>query len=172
MIVGYPGCVHDARIYNNCGLATQPEKYFSPHQYLVNDSTYKLTTTVITPFRKNSTDLTAKQRKAFNRYLSTYRVRIEHVFGILKEKLPSLKLLNIKISDAESHKFACTWIRVCCILYNILKPYFDGEDLAIARNWDQGQNDDQEFENIVDVHDGDYEARCKRIALAELIASK
>lgn len=29
LTVGYPGSVHDARIYNNCRLATHPRDYFS-----------------------------------------------------------------------------------------------------------------------------------------------
>ena len=104
--IGYPGNVHDARIFNECVLAT--------------DSAYKLRTTVITPFRKNSKQLNASARKDFNRFFSSYRVRVEHTFGIMKEKLPSLKKLAIKIIDQRSHKFACDWIRVCCILHNIL----------------------------------------------------
>lgn len=164
--IGYPGCAHDARIYNNCRLATHPNNYFSGEQYIVNDSAYKLTTTVITPFRKNSTELTPHQRTAFNRYLSSYRVRIEHVFGILKEKLSSCKSLSIRISDKKSHKFACTWIRVCCILYNILLPHFDHEDLA-PRSYNESQ--DANHENVND-DDFDEEAKSKRIALAELIA--
>lgn len=165
--IGYPGCVHDARIYNNCRLATEPKKFFSGEQYLVNDSAYKLTTTVVTPFRKNSTELTAQRRSAFNKYLSTYRVRIEHLFGILKEKFSSLKLLSVKISDAKSHKFACTWVRVCCLLYNILLPHFDQEDLE-PKNWIQSQEDD-EYEGD---ENQDEAAKSKRIALVQLIEAK
>lgn len=167
--IGYPGCVHDARIFNNCKLSTEPEKYFSGQQYLVNDSAYKLTTTVITPFRKNSDEMTPAERKSFNKYLSTYRVRIEHAFGVLKEKLPSLKLLGIKISDKESHEFACSWIRVCLILYNILLPHLDAEDLEpIIRH---RRNDVSEGHEEGDS-DSDEAAKCKRIALAQIILEK
>lgn len=35
--VGYPGSVHDARIYNNCPLSTNRQMYFSESQYLAAD---------------------------------------------------------------------------------------------------------------------------------------
>lgn len=128
--IGYPGSAHDARIFNNCILATNPFPYLTEPQWIAGDSAYKLRTTVITPFRKNSTQLTHAARKDFNRYFSSYRVRVEHVFGIMKEKFPSCKKLNIRIIDAKSHEFACTWIRACCILHNMLMPHYDEEDLT------------------------------------------
>lgn len=169
IIVGYPGCAHDARIYNNSKLSTQPENYFSDEQYIIADSAYKLTTTTISSFRQNSTDLTAKQRTAFNKYFNCYRVRIEHIFGILKEKLPSLKSLNLHISDVNSHRAACTWIRVCCILYNILLPHFDCDDFAPTSYENTITEDpENEVENVFNVNN-DESGKAKRIALSEVI---
>lgn len=90
------------------------------------------------------------------------------MFGIMKEKLPSLKLLSVKITDAKSHEFACTWVRVCCILYNILLPHLDPEDFE-PMNCYQNHGDDEEYEGDDDF---DEDGKWKRIALAELIANK
>ncbi|KAJ6646214.1 Protein ALP1-like [Pseudolycoriella hygida] len=59
IVVGYPGSVHDARIFNECDLALNPRKYLTEPQRIGADSAYKLRTTLITPFRKNSKELTA-----------------------------------------------------------------------------------------------------------------
>lgn len=92
------------------------------------DSAYKLTEHIVTPFRTNATVRTAKERKSFNRYFSSYRVRIEHTFGLLKNKFASLKEIRIRIKDKESHRAVCTWIRACCLLHNILLPFIDPVD--------------------------------------------
>lgn len=42
--VGYPGSVHDARVYNNCRLGTHPENHFSNNEYIAADAAYKLRT--------------------------------------------------------------------------------------------------------------------------------
>lgn len=168
ILVGYPGSVHDARIYNNCMLATQPKDYFTEPQYLAADCAFQLTTTVITPFRQNSTALTPRKRTRFNRMLSSKRVRIEHCFGVMKEKLASLKCLSVKIKDEKSHKFACTWIRVCCILHNILLPHYDEEDFACTH--------DANFGIVVEegecMDENEKEGEAKQIALSEILAEQ
>ena len=125
-------------------FALHHKEYFTEPQYLVADCAFKLTTTVITPFRQNSKVLTAKKRASFNRFLSSKRVRIEHSFGVMKEKFPSLKCLKIRIKDEASHKFACTWIRVCCILHNILLPHYDEEDLSPILSHDENGIDEED----------------------------
>lgn len=162
--IGYPGSVHDARIFNNCELGKNPSAYLTSPQWIAADSAYKLTSTVITPFRKNSTELTAASRKDFNRYFSTYRVRVEHMFGIMKEKLSSLKKLGIRITDVRSHEFACTWIRVCCILHNILLPFYDEQDLQYTNS---RSNTTEECDEYGD--DEDHDGQLKRRAIFELI---
>lgn len=165
--VGYPGSVHDARIYNNCRLSTSPQNYFSEHQYLAADSAYKLRTTVMTPFRKNATTLNRERREAFNKYFSSFRVRIEHFYGILKEIFPCLYNLNVRIHDETSHRIACDWVRVCCILYNILRPHIDLSDYVVNVNSNEEDDEDEDEDFVVDD-----DAESKRIALVQLIEEK
>ncbi|XP_054083341.1 putative nuclease HARBI1 [Zeugodacus cucurbitae] len=120
MVLGYPGSVHDARIYNNCELSTNATEMLTGSEWLAADSAYKLTSTLITPFRINATEGTLNQRILFNRTFSQYRIRIEHCFGLLKERFNSLKELKIQIKSDNSVKFACRWILVCAILHNII----------------------------------------------------
>ncbi|KAI8126643.1 Protein ALP1-like [Lucilia cuprina] len=120
VVVGNPGSVHDAKIFKNCDVFKEPEKYFSLHQWIAGDSAYSLSSTLITPYRINSNQMDVQKRKQFNRRHSKYRVRIEHCFGMLIEKFNSLKGLKMRINSSQSHLFSCQWIVVCCILHNIL----------------------------------------------------
>lgn len=165
--IGYPGSVHDARIFNECVLATDPSSYLTEPQWMAADSAYKLRTTVITPFRKNSKQLNATSRNSFNRYFSSFRVRVEHAFGIMKEKFPSCKELPIRIIDAKSHKFACTWIRVCCILHNMLLPLYNEEDLS--HSFESTNTSDDRYDSSDDEEDM---AQLKRNALVEVLLTE
>ena len=93
---------------------------FSGSEWLAGDSAYKLTPSLITPFKGNATEGTLLQRNIFNRTFSQYRIRIEHCFGLLKERFNSLKELKMQIEEFNSVKLACRWILVCAILHNFL----------------------------------------------------
>lgn len=82
----------------------------------------------------------------------------------MKEKLPSLKKLSIRITDARSHEFACTWIRVCCVLHNLLLPIYDEEDLQHSHSL---PNTAAEYDE--NSEDEDSDGQLKRIAIFEVI---
>ncbi|XP_067633653.1 putative nuclease HARBI1 isoform X1 [Eurosta solidaginis] len=144
LVLGFPGSVHDARIYNNCSLVTQASSLFTGAQWLAGDSAYKLTSTVITPYRSTSTEMTSHERNAFNRQFSQYRIRIEHCYGILKERFNSLKELRVTIRNDQSVKFACRWILVCAILHNIvIQQKDDNIDITDITEGDIGGEDEE-----------------------------
>ncbi|XP_036334884.1 protein ANTAGONIST OF LIKE HETEROCHROMATIN PROTEIN 1-like isoform X1 [Rhagoletis pomonella] len=121
VVVGHYGSVHDARMFRTSTLCTEEDNFFSFDQWLAGDSAYPLLKTIITPYRSNSQQLDYARRKAFNLRHSRFRVRIEHCFGLLKERFGSLKELRVRIQDEKSHNFCSTWFLVCCILHNILR---------------------------------------------------
>lgn len=166
VVIGWPGSVHDARIFSESRMSTHPDEFFSGMEYLGADSAYTLTERVITPFRSNSSSLTPVQRAKFNKYFSSKRVRIEHVFGILKQIFCSLMCLGTHVSNS-SYEFVCIWIRVCCILYNILRPQLDEEDVQ-AYLQPNLNNVDNENEAGLLVEPNDV-AEAKRIALYDVI---
>lgn len=128
LFVGYPGSVHDARVFSNSEIGRHPEKFFSEGQYIGGDSAYAISENLVAPFKRNSTTANASDRAAFNTYFSSYRVKIECVYGILKETFASLKSLRVRVNGAEGHELACKWITACCILFNILRESFDDHD--------------------------------------------
>ncbi|OXA45193.1 putative nuclease HARBI1 [Folsomia candida] len=128
---GYPGSVHDAE-----------------GQWIAGDSAYKNTDYMITPFKNNASTGTTAERRRFNKYFSGFRVKIECCFGIIKETFESLKELRIRVDRSNGHTLACSWIRGCIILYNILKDSFteseeiniEVDDDAQEGNHDQGDD--------------------------------
>ncbi|ODM92119.1 putative nuclease HARBI1 [Orchesella cincta] len=113
IVVGFPGSVHDARVFSR--------------EWIAADSAYANSKYIVTPFKSNASLGTARQRKQFNRYFSGYRVNIECCFGKLKEVFQSLKGLRVRVDSSNGHKLACEWVRACCVLYNIIVPSLDYE---------------------------------------------
>ncbi|XP_036342392.1 putative nuclease HARBI1 [Rhagoletis pomonella] len=170
LVLGYPGSVHDARTYNNCSLTTRTTQMLTGAEWLAGDSAYKLSSTLITPFRSNSTDANVQQRNSFNKTFSKYRIRIEHCFGLLKERFNSLKELKLHIKNDSSVKMACRWILVCAVLHNILIVQRDesfevAEENEYVDSEDGYVNNEDEPENHVSSHDGE----AKRRALLSII---
>src|SRR5882757_8847988 len=62
VFVGYPGSVHDARVYNNSSLGKNPEAFLTNGQWIAGDSAYAVTPYLLTPFRDNCTIGTRRER--------------------------------------------------------------------------------------------------------------
>ena len=128
---GMPASVHDSTVFRRSNIVIPEDKY------ILADSAYSNTNTVITPFRKRLGPRPIKER-IYNRQLSSVRVSVEHVIGILKNRFQSLRGLRIRINKNNGHKKACEWITACCILYNIIQECDPWDDM------DQPDDDDEE----------------------------
>lgn len=111
VFVGYPGSVHDSRVFRNSLLYRTLEEKCGNY-FLLADSGYPLTPHVLTPFRDRG-QLTNRQVN-YNIKLCRTRYVIEHTFGILKQKFR--ELYHIKIRDI---RFIVHTIRAACVLHNI-----------------------------------------------------
>lgn len=125
---GYPGSVHNSKIFLNCPFAKRPELFLSNSQWIAGDSTYPLKSFLITPFGQNSSEHSREAREQFNKYFSKYSVRIENCFGILKERFGSLKELKFRMLNDRNKKECNDWVVVCCILHNILISFNNEEN--------------------------------------------
>jgi hypothetical protein len=112
--------VHDARVFINSDLS---ERLLLPEtlpggSYLIGDSAYALTESLITPFKKRGGALSREEEK-FNFIHSSTRMAIEKAFGVLKGRFRRLKLLDVWELD-----FMLLVIMVACVLHNL--RLFDG----------------------------------------------
>ncbi|KAK2703958.1 uncharacterized protein LOC136041367 [Artemia franciscana] len=116
VFVGYPGSVHDARVFRNSGLyedtSSNPISRFPNRElYILGDSAYPLLPWLITPYR-DSGRLT-QQQKHFNYRHSAARIAVEHAFGLLKGCWRVLQHLDVSL------EFMPYVIMACCVLHNL-----------------------------------------------------
>jgi len=128
--VGWPGSVHDARVFANSLLYSKVCSgeilQGSSLQYrgneipilLVGDSAYPIKSWLMKPFPHSST--LTDQQKTFNYRLSRARVQVEIAFGRLKARWRRLsKQMDIHI-DNVPHV-----ITACCVLHNLCEVHGD-----------------------------------------------
>lgn len=145
--VGYPGSVHDARVFANSEVGRDTNKFLTNGQYLVGDSAYAVNENMVTPFKRNSAVGTSQERTSFNTYISSYRVKIECVYGFLKETFGSLKSLRVRVNADNGHRIACEWITACCVLYNIIRNSYTKEEIEAFEVIPEDENENAQ--NVV-----------------------
>lgn len=111
LYLGYPGSVHDSRVYRNSPLSHMLEERCGNY-FILGDSGYPLQKNLLTPY-KDRGNLT-RQQQNYNIKLSKNRYVIEHCFGMLKQKFR--QLYHIKLRDVT---FIAHFIRAACVLHNI-----------------------------------------------------
>lgn len=111
LFVGYPGSVHDSRVFRNSPLYQSLEQKCGQY-FILADSGYPLKPQVLTPF-KDRCNLTRRQNN-YNIKLAKNRYVIEHTFGILKQKFRQLYHVKLRNMQLIVH-----FIRAACVLHNI-----------------------------------------------------
>jgi hypothetical protein len=100
---------------------------------------------MVTPFKKpvaNRPDC-----KLFNATLSSRRIVIEHVFGILKSRFPAITSVPVRIKDVQTHKDVVDWFESACIIHNFLLLEQDTDwEIAVGVDTvaDLGEHDGEE----------------------------
>jgi hypothetical protein len=140
---------HDQRIFVAEDLHKHLDLYFSESQYLLEDSAYCNSSTVITSYK--SSNIKRSKIRRFNRRLSRIRIDIEHSFEILKDRWKSLTELRIRIQNRRSYIYVIRWITVCIVLHNII--------LNIQNDWNEDEKwwtiEEENFHNeeLRQLHD-------------------
>ena len=135
--------------------------YIKKEEYLVGDSAYSLSETMIVPFKRHR-PLTLKQVQ-FNKNLSAQRVAVEHCIGVLKGRFQSLRNLRIMVNKTSGHKKACEWIECCVVLHNMLlrrdpwnqtfdDVYLEPEDNDGPSNIARFQQGEQKRNELVELY--------------------
>ena len=115
VFTGYPGSVHDARVFRNIDqfLSSNLERFFQYDEYTIGDKAYLLLNWCITPFTRRG-PLIAKQT-LFNKFHASSRVVIERSFALLLGRFRRLRHLDMNRIDLIPAVIlaACTLHNIC-----------------------------------------------------------
>ncbi|GES78453.1 putative nuclease HARBI1 [Rhizophagus clarus] len=114
--IGWPGSVHDAKVYQNSYFYQNYRTLIKGWDYLLGDSAYPLSSFLIKPFNNPVTDL----QTHFNVTHSLHHIVIENAFGKLKNSFSCLKGLSVKKISTVVNLTEC-----CIILHNFLETNND-----------------------------------------------
>ena len=133
-LIGWPGSVYDSIVFDESKVVKQPQKYFTPGQYIIADSGYGGKRFICTPYRQPHCEI--PHNKIFNQLFSSARVYIEHVNGILKSRFASLNGIRTQIKIKKDFKLVNDHVLVCLILHNIL--------MTLKDEWEFDEEEEEE----------------------------
>lgn len=139
VVAGWPGSVHDARVFRNSPLSQLLEDgNIHEEQHLLGDSAYPLTPYLMVSFRDNG-HITEDQGN-YNTRHSSARMAIERAFGLLKGKFRRLQYLDMCLVEKIP-----LIIVAACVLHNfiIVKEKLDDEVLQLEI---ENENDNVQVE--------------------------
>lgn len=142
LFIGYPGSVHDSRVFRNSPLGNNLEEKCRRY-HLLADSGYPLKANILTPY-KDRGNLTERQLN-YNVKLNSNRYVIEHCFGMLKQKFR--QLYHVKL---RSIPYIVHLIRAACVLHNVsIEDEFapNLNDINLEENIIQHEVDDEDEED-------------------------
>lgn len=87
-------------------------------EYILGDKIYRVKQRCVIPYQNPLGRQEAGGYWCFNWSHAHVRVKIEHTFGILKNRFRFLQCLPIKIHSAQDHCRAVGWIIACVVLHN------------------------------------------------------
>ena len=123
IFIGFPGSVHDSRVFRNSPLCEALANKCGDY-HILGDSAYPCLNNLLTPYRDRG-NLSRRQRN-YNSILSANRYVVEHCFGLLKQKFRQLYHLKLRDMQSIAH-----FIRACAVLHNMsLHEEFPFEDVA------------------------------------------
>lgn len=121
----FPGSVHDSAVWMMSGIKRIMHRYFiqtGALDFLIGDSGYPLEPWLLVPF-PDPMENTPEAR--FNTSLSTIRILIEHVNGILKSRFRCLhghRALNYDPIRAAKIIYSCAVLHNMCIHFRVPYP--------------------------------------------------
>ncbi len=99
--VGWPGSVHDNRVWRTCKLGRNASQYFLPHEYLLTDSAFTPSDHVVPAFKSTKGQPISSNNLNFNTLLAKPRIKSEHCIGLMKGRFPWLRNIRIKIKGRK-----------------------------------------------------------------------
>lgn len=139
--VGWPGSVHDNRVWRNCKLCKKQDEMFADKEYLLGDSAFTAGPHMVPPFKTIPGQQLTHNQTEFNTLLAKPRVKSEHCIGRLKGRFPLLRNIPLRLAKKADMKRIVKYVRGAVVIHN----YLIDEDI------DEGWMD--ELENESDLGD-------------------
>ena len=148
-LAGWPGSVHDNRVFGKMSVNTLPNLHFSGTEYMIADSALENCTFMVSAFKKPPLKELPRENERFNTKLASARIIAEHTIGLLKGRFQWLKNIRHMVTDdKQSMLFILKLIDCCMIIHNLMIP--DDETLTDDLDW---------YDDDGDVSDVDEESR-------------
>jgi hypothetical protein len=170
-IVGWPGSVHDNRVWSVSDQYQRYHDFFSRLQYLLADSAFTTSTHCISAFKRlRGVHNLPEDQELFNTLLAKARIKVEHCIGLLKNRFQCLRDIRTIITDEVSLKRIIDRVTVCIILHNLLIGS------SYPEEWENGFEEDLTAEEIEYEYDEqfvpiniDADGRCRRTEMMNYI---
>ncbi|WVR09863.1 hypothetical protein IAU60_006939 [Kwoniella sp. DSM 27419] len=118
---GYAGSASDTLITHHMEPLRHPARYFSRGEYLMGDKLFPCGSNIVALYKESSRRTEdSVQQLWFNRRCSRLRVKVEHVFGIMKARFTALRHLKVHIRDRRGQARAQAMITAAAVLHNLL----------------------------------------------------
>ena len=97
---GWPGNVHNERVFRNTKICLQPNNYFDTRQYILSDSAITARDFVVPQYKVLLGDNCIKHKKQqFNMVCAAPRVLVKHCIGRLKARFPFLCDIRLRLRE-------------------------------------------------------------------------
>ena len=126
--MGQTANVHDSTAFKSSSLYRNSNSFFDPEEYVLADKAYALERHIIAPYKKPASQ--EARNATFNEQHAIPRAKIEHAFGVLKERWPSLSHIPVQIGQDQElgHRRVINWTMACIVLHNILHNINENQD--------------------------------------------
>ena len=91
LTLGWPGSIHDNRVWTTCEVHQNSHLFFNRDQYLLGDSAFQPSEHMVPAFKKPYGAPLGIHEQLFNTHLSKMRIRVEHSIGRLKGRFQILR---------------------------------------------------------------------------------
>jgi hypothetical protein len=120
VVVGWPGSVHDNRVWSNTDIHKDPQRFLAQNQYLLGDSAFQASAIMIPAFKKPPKGELDGNKTYFNKQLARPRVKTEHSIGLIKARFQYFKSIRVVLKTKVNMRKITRLFMCACIIHNLL----------------------------------------------------